>query len=63
MNSPEHTAPKSGGSPQSHAFFHPSLSNHAKLSAIFETFKIGVIPLTSMDAILCGWTRVGKDVD
>src|SRR5258707_2310980 len=52
-HSPEQTPPKSGGSPQSQAFFHPSFSNHAKLSWILETFKIGVSRLASMAAILC----------
>src|SRR5204863_1523374 len=30
-HSPEQTPPKSGGVPQSHAFFHPSFSNQEKL--------------------------------
>ena len=30
-----------GGSPHSHPFVKPSFSNHAKLSRILETFRIG----------------------
>src|SRR5258705_12502257 len=44
--SPLHTPPKLGGSPQSQPFFQPSFSNQAKLSAIFETLRIGVRRLT-----------------
>src|SRR6185295_2967109 len=50
--SPEQTPPKSGGSPHSHAFFHPSFSNHAKLSAMLDTFRIGVNRFASMLGIL-----------
>ncbi len=47
------TAPNPGGSPQSQSFFHPSLSNHAMLSAKFETFNIGVTPCA-----IIGWVRI-----
>jgi len=43
-SSPEYTAPNLGGVPQSHPFFQPHFSNHAKLVAISVTFNIGVIP-------------------
>src|SRR5882724_385971 len=39
--SPEQTPPNVGGSPQSHPFFQPSFSNHAKLSRILDTSRIG----------------------
>src|SRR5581483_6818124 len=45
---PDPTAPKVGGVPQSHNFFHPHFSNHATVLAISETFKIGVKPLASI---------------
>src|SRR5437899_3040182 len=51
-HSPEQTPPKDGGSPQSHAFFHPSFSNHAKLSRILETFRIGFSRFAIIIAIL-----------
>src|SRR6266480_7031047 len=46
--SPEHTEPKSGGSPQSQDFCHPSLANHSTLSVIFDTFRMGVTRLAIM---------------
>src|SRR5256885_11828999 len=48
--SPEQTPPKPGGSPQSHDFFHPSFSNHVKLSRIFETLRIGVTRCANTDS-------------
>src|SRR6185503_19888873 len=42
-NGPAQTPPKLGGSPHAQAFSHPSFSNHAKLSSMLETFRIGVI--------------------
>src|ERR1044072_2491155 len=50
-HSPEQTAPKDGGCPQSQAFFQPSFSNQAKLSWMLDTFKIGVSPLASMSQL------------
>src|SRR5687767_12305644 len=47
-NGPAQTPPKSGGSPHAQAFSHPSFSNHAKLSSMLETFRIGVIRLGFM---------------
>src|SRR6059058_4639126 len=47
-HAPETTPPKAGGSPQSHPFFHPSFSNHAKLSRMLETLRMGVIRLASI---------------
>jgi hypothetical protein len=45
---PDPTAPKVGGVPQSHNFFHPHFSNHATVLAMSETFRIGVKALASM---------------
>jgi len=45
---PERTHPKVGGSPQSQPFVQPSFANHAKLSAMSETFRIGVRPSATM---------------
>src|SRR5215211_638464 len=42
---PQTTPPNVGGSPQSQPFRQPSFSNHAKLSARLETFRIGVRPM------------------
>src|SRR6185295_2528256 len=56
-HAPEQTAPKVGGSPHSQPFFHPSFSNQRKLSAMFETFKIGVNPWASMPSILTNSPR------
>jgi hypothetical protein len=42
------TAPKIGGVPQSQHFFQPHFLNQAKLAAMSDTFKIGVMHLTSM---------------
>src|SRR4030095_607660 len=39
---PEQTPPNVGGVPQSQPFVQPSFSNHAKLSRMFETLRIGV---------------------
>jgi hypothetical protein len=47
-HSPEQTPPKVGGSPHSQPFFQPSFSNQPKLSAMSDTFKIGVSLLASM---------------
>ncbi len=47
-HSPEPTAPKVGGVPQSQHFFQPHFSNHAKLAAMSDTFKIGVMCFASM---------------
>ena len=47
-HSPEQTPPNVGGVPQSQPFFHPRRSNHAKLSWMSETFRMGVSPLASM---------------
>ena len=47
-HSPEQTPPNVGGVPQSQPFFHPSRSNHAKLSSMFETFRMGIRPLAIM---------------
>jgi hypothetical protein len=46
--SPDPTAPKLGGVPQSHSFFQPHLSNQAKLAAMSDTFNIGVTCLAPM---------------
>src|SRR4030095_12651823 len=40
-NGPAQTPPKSGGSPHAHAFSHPSFANHAKLSSMLETLRMG----------------------
>src|SRR5258708_39914464 len=45
---PEQTPPNVGGSPQSQPFFQPRRSNQAKLSWMFETFRIGVIRFANM---------------
>jgi hypothetical protein len=42
-HSPEPTAPKLGGFPQSQHFLHPHFSNHVKLALMSDTFKIGVM--------------------
>src|SRR5882762_2350494 len=42
-HSPEPTAPKVGGVPQSQHFLQPHFPNQAKLAAMSETFSIGVI--------------------
>src|SRR4051794_1600820 len=47
-HSPEQTAPKVGGLPQSKPFVQPSFSNQAKLSMMSETFRIGVTACASM---------------
>src|SRR5881396_1649293 len=41
-HSPDPTAPKVGGVPQSQHFRHPHFSNHAKLAARSDTFNMGV---------------------
>src|SRR5438128_1594035 len=41
---PEPMAPNPVGSPQRHNSFQPSLANHAKLSSMSETLRIGVTP-------------------
>jgi hypothetical protein len=51
-HAPEQTAPNVGELPQSKPFVQPSLSNQAKLSAISETFKIGVNECASMIVVL-----------
>ena len=45
---PDPTAPKVGGVPQSHNFFHPHFSNHANVVARSDTFKMGVNPSACM---------------
>jgi hypothetical protein len=45
---PDPTAPNVGGVPQSHNFFQPHFSNHAKVPAMSHTFNIGVKPLASI---------------
>jgi hypothetical protein len=40
--------------PQSQHFFQPHFSNQAKLAAMSDTFKIGVMVLTSI------WQRIAK---
>src|SRR6266481_8362954 len=45
-HSPEPTAPKVGGVPQSQHFYQPHLANHAKLAGKSETFKTGLMALT-----------------
>src|SRR5437899_12725797 len=47
-HSPDPTAPKVGGVPQSQHFRHPHFSNQAKLAEMSETFSIGVTPFASM---------------
>jgi hypothetical protein len=47
-HSPDPTLPKVGGVPQSQHFFQPHFSNHAKLAAMSDTFKIGVMCFASM---------------
>src|SRR2546425_861245 len=47
-HSPDPTAPKVGGVPQSQHFLQPHFSNQAKLAAMSETFSIGVTPFASM---------------
>src|SRR5580700_11692672 len=47
-HSPDPTAPKVGGVPQSQHFFQPHFSNHAKLAGRSDTFKIGVMCFASM---------------
>src|SRR5882672_11763547 len=42
-HSPDPTAPKVGGVPQSQHFLQPHFPNQAKLAAMSETFSIGVI--------------------
>src|SRR5229473_1013612 len=56
-HSPEQTPPKVGGSPQSHPFFHPKRSNQAKLSRMFETFRIGVSRFACMAALSPGYDK------
>jgi len=47
-HSPDPTAPKVGGVPQSQHFLQPHFSNHAKLAAMSDTFSIGVTCLAFM---------------
>ena len=47
-HSPDPTAPKVGGVPQSQHFFQPHFSNHAKLAGTSDTFKIGTMCFASM---------------
>lgn len=47
-HSPDPTAPKVGGVPQSQHFFQPHFSNHAKLAGTSDTFKIGIMCFASM---------------
>ncbi len=47
-DSPAPTAPKIGGVPQSQHFFQPHFLNQAKLAAMSDRCKIGVMVLTSI---------------
>lgn len=47
-HSPDPTAANVAGFPQSQHFLQPNFSNHATLSAISDTFNIGVICLASI---------------
>src|SRR5260370_40481450 len=47
-HSPDPTAPKVGGFPQSQHFLQPHFSNHAKLREMSDTFSIGVMPFAFM---------------
>jgi hypothetical protein len=47
-HSPDPTAPKVGGIPQSQHLFQPQFSNHAKLAGTSDTFKIGVMCFASI---------------
>src|SRR5687768_7622358 len=47
-HSPEQTPPKWGGVPHSQPLVQPRRSNQAKLSTIFDTFRIGVSRFASM---------------
>jgi hypothetical protein len=47
-HSPEPTAPKVRGVPQSQHFLQPHFSNQAKLAEISETFNIGVMAFAFM---------------
>jgi hypothetical protein len=47
-HSPDPTDPKVGGVPQSQHFFQPHFLNHAKLAAMSDTFKIGVMCFASI---------------
>jgi len=47
-HSPDPTAPKVGGVPQSQHFLQPHFSNQPKLAEISETFSIGVIAFAFM---------------
>ena len=53
-DSPAATAPKIGGLPQSQHFFRPHFSNQAKLAAMSDTCKLGLMVLTSI------WRRTAK---
>ena len=45
---PTPPTPNVGGVPQSQHFFQPHFSNHAKLSAMSDTFKMGVMSFASI---------------
>src|SRR6266404_6096749 len=47
-HSPDPTAPKVGGVPQSQHFLQPHFLNHSKLAEMSDTFNIGVMPFASM---------------
>jgi hypothetical protein len=55
-HSPDPTAPKVGGVPQSQHFLQPHFSNQVKLAAMSDTFRIGVIAFAFMggkDSTFC----------
>src|SRR5690242_7921137 len=56
-HSPEPTAPNVGGVPQSQSFFQPHFSNHAKLAAMSDTFRIGVTAFAFMVYFLLTFRR------
>src|SRR5262249_33528052 len=48
-HSPDPTDPNVGGVPQSQHFLQPHFSNHAKLAALSDTFRIGVMAFAFME--------------
>jgi hypothetical protein len=58
-HSPEPTAPKVGGFPQSQHFLHPHFSNQVKLAMMSDTFNIGVMAFAFM--LRKGSTASGLD--
>ena len=51
----QQTPPNSGGSPQCQDRCQPSFSNHAKLSSMLDTLRIGVSALAFTVSSLDGW--------